>query len=165
MKFSGDGAVVVQPSPPSLDPTYRPLTVGAWCKPESGDGVIVAHGNRTFGYSLYLKDRAPHFAVRLSGLLLEVRGEKPVELDEWVHLAATINPSGQVTLLVAGRPAATLRQGHFVTQPPREALNVGADLGRPVGEYEAPMQFDGLIRDVRVYWGVLGDMHSWVIRG
>ncbi|HUT95353.1 MAG TPA: sulfatase/phosphatase domain-containing protein [Thermoguttaceae bacterium] len=161
MEFSGNGAVVVEPPPESLDPTYRPLTVGAWCKPKSGDGVIVAHGNQTFGYSLYLKDRVPHFAVRLSGLLLEVRGRNPVDLDRWVHLAATIDPERRITLFVGGEEAGRLAEGHFVTQPPREALNVGADLRGRVGEYDTPMHFRGLIRRVRVYWGVMDDFYAW----
>jgi len=165
MKFTGDGAVVVKTTPESLDPTYRPLTVGAWCKPASGDGVVVAHGNQTFGYSLYLKDRVPHFALRLSRLLMQVRGDEPVELDEWTHLAATIDPQGRLTLYVQGDQAGRLEQGHFVTQPPGDGLSVGADLRRPVGEYEAPLPFRGLIQDARVYWGVLEDMQSWINRG
>ena len=36
------------------------------------------------------------------------------------------------------------------------------NLGRPVGEYESPMHFRGLIRDLRVYWGALDDLRgSW----
>ncbi|MFH1266724.1 MAG: sulfatase/phosphatase domain-containing protein, partial [Planctomycetota bacterium] len=161
LKFSGKGAVVVGPPPESLDPTYRPLTVGAWCKPESPDGVILAHGNQVFGYSLYLKDRVPHFAVRLSGLLLEVHGNKPVEVDKWVHLAATINPAGRITIYQDGDEVGALDEGHFVAQPPRDGFNVGADLGGRVGEYDTPMHFRGLIRDVRLYWGVLADLKPW----
>ena len=161
LKFSGNGAVALRPSPESLDPTYRPLTVGAWCKPESPDGVIVAHGNQVFGYSLYLKDRVPHFAVRLSGLLLEVCGHEPIDLDEWVHLAATIDPEGHLRLFAGAQEAGRLDEGHFVTQPPRDGFNVGADLGGGIGEYDTPLHFRGLIRDVRLYWGVLDDLQPW----
>ncbi len=153
MKFAGDGAVVVQPPPASLDPTYRPLTVGGLIKPESPDGVIVAHGNQMFGYSLYLKDRLPHFAVRLSGLLFQVRGSRPVRLNDWVHVGATIDPQGNLKLYQWGDEVGRLEGGHFVTQTPRDGLNVGADLGGRVGEYETPTHFRGLISDLRVYWG------------
>jgi len=161
LEFAGNGAVVVEPFPDSLDPTYRPLTVGAWCKPKSGDGVIVAHGNQTFGYSLYLEDRVPHFAVRLSGLLLEVGASRPVDLDQWVHVAATIDRERRITLFVGGEEAGRLAEGHFVTQRPREGLTVGADLRGRVGEYDTPMHFRGLIRRVRVYWGVMDDFYAW----
>lgn len=162
MRFAGDGAVVVQPAPESLDPTYRPLTVGAWCKPESGDGVIVAHGNQMFGYSLYLEKAVPKFMVRLSNLPILVAAERPVKLGEWVHLAATIDWKGGILLRVNGQWGGGLANAHFVTQTPRDALSVGADLGRPVGEYESPMHFQGLMRDVRLYWGTVEDLRtSW----
>ncbi len=154
LKLEGDGAVVVAPAPESLNPVYRPLCVGAWCKPDSADGVILAHGNRTFGYSLYLKEGLPCFMIRLSGLPHEARARQPVKPGQWVHLAATVDPDGQITVLVDGKPAGRLEQGHFVTQTPREGFNVGADLGGPVGEYDSRMHFRGLIEDVRVYWGV-----------
>ena len=123
--------------------------------------MIVAHGNQTFGYSLYLKDRVPHFGVRLSGMLLEVRGRDPVDLDRWIHLAATIDPQRRMTLFVGGEEAGRLVAGQLVTQRPREGLNVGADLGGRVGEYDTPMHFRGLIRRVRVYWGVMDDFYAW----
>ena len=155
MRFTGKGAVVLQPPPESLDPTYRPLTVGTLVKPEEADGVIVAHGNQAFGYSLYLKDRVPHFAVRLAGQLLDVPAGKPAELDEWTHLAATIDPEGRIALFQWGDEVGRLDGGHFVTQRPRDGFNVGADLGGRVGEYQTPMHFRGLISQVRVYWGAL----------
>jgi hypothetical protein len=164
LKFAGSGAVVVQPPPASLDPTYRPLTVGGFIKPESPDGVIVAQGNQMFGYSLYLKKGVPHFAVRLSGLLFQVRGSKPVRLNDWVHLAATIDPKGNLALYRWGDEVARLDGGHFVTQSPREGLCVGADLGGRVGEHDTPMHFQGLMWDVRLYWGVLGDLKPWCDR-
>ncbi len=162
-QFNGKAMLVIPTMPESLDPTYRPLVVGAWCKPQAADGVILSHGNGTFGYSLYLKEGKPRFVVRLSRLKMEVVGPEQVALDRWVHLAAAADAKRQLTLFVDGRPVARLKEGHLVTQRPREGLAVGGDPGRPVGDYSSPCGFTGLIEDVRLYWGPVDEstLRNW----
>jgi magnesium chelatase family protein len=48
------------------------MTVGAWCTPESGDGVLVAQGGVSSGYSLYLAGGKARFAIRSDGVLKEI---------------------------------------------------------------------------------------------
>ena len=168
LEFTKGSFLRVQPDkksiPEKLNPMYRPLTVGAWCKPRSADGVIVSHGNQMFGYSLYLKQGVPHFLTTATGLAFEVAAAAPVKLGEWVHLAATVDAEAHTTLWINGRPAARLDRGFFVSQTPRDGLLVGADLGMTVGDYEAPSHFDGLIEDFRLYWGALdpAGFREWV---
>ncbi len=40
-------------------------------------------------------------------------------------------------------------------QKPAEPFCVGADTGSPVGEYAPAMHWQGLLEDVRLYWGFM----------
>ena len=164
LDFGEEGLIRIQPAPAELNPMYRPLTVGAWCKPERADGVIAAHGNQMFGYSLYLKDGVPHFLTTATGLTFEVTGPQKLPLGKWVHLAATVDGNARITLLVNGRPVDRLHRGFFVSQPPRDGFAVGADERLTVGDYEGPMHYSGLIEDFRLYWGALdpAGFEEWI---
>ncbi len=153
--LDGTGSVHTQGSPASLNPTYRPITVGAWCKPAAGDGVIMAHGNRSFGYTLHLKDGYPQFTLYAGQNRFHVQAKQVCRLGEWEHLAATVDADARITLWVNGEPVARLEDGFHVNDRPADAFSVGADAGQAAGEYEGPLCFRGLIEDVRVYWGVL----------
>ncbi len=119
-----------------------PMTVGAMCKPEAGDGVVASMGDASEGFSLYLKDGIPHFAVRSHGQLHEVADTDAVEIGQWVHLAGVIGRDGSLALLVNAFPAATSAAQAF--------------LGRsPVGPFVVGEHWQGLIEDVRVYGGAV----------
>ncbi|MCZ6792891.1 MAG: sulfatase-like hydrolase/transferase [Planctomycetota bacterium] len=137
-----------------LDPAVKPITVGARCTPETGDGVIVAHGGASLGYSLYLKGGKPRFAVRNEGVLRHVEGEEKLELGRPVHVAGVLDPRGRLRLYVNGRQVAS-GEGHLISHKPEDGLSVGSDSGSPVGDYEAPLEFQGELTDIRIYWGVL----------
>ena len=164
LKFGKEGLIRVRPVSAAMNPIYRPMTVGAWCKPERADGVIAAHGNQTFGYSLYLKGGLPHFLTTATGLAFEVTGPEKLPLGKWVHLAATVDGDARITLFVNGRPVGRLHRGFFVSQTPRDAFAVGADEHGTVGDYKGPMYYHGLMEDFRLYWGALdaAGFEQWV---
>ncbi|MBN1491974.1 MAG: sulfatase-like hydrolase/transferase [Phycisphaerae bacterium] len=163
LRFDGRGVVQIPHFPASLDPTYRPLTVGAWCKPDAADGVLVAHGSTMFGYSLYLKNGYPCFDVFAGANPFQLVGPEKLPLEQWTHVAATIDADARLALWVNGQPVARLDDGFHVNDRPSDPFSVGADVGQPAGEYAAPLHFRGLIEDVRLYWGVLDDaaMRQW----
>jgi hypothetical protein len=154
-RFQGDGSIGMAKVPDTLDPQSRALTVGAFCLPESGDAVLVAMGDALNGFSLYLRDGVPHFAVRSDGELFVVVSDRRVTLNQWVHLAGVIDAQGELSVWFNGWSRAEM-SGQTIANRPGEPLNVGADLGSPVGDYEAPMHWRGLVQDVRIYWGVMG---------
>lgn len=131
----------------------RAMTVGAMCRPAAADGVIVSMGDSTDGFSLYLRDGAPHFAVRSSGELREVADPEPLDLGQWVHLAGVIDASGGLSLLVNAFPVAKLAGKGLPTHTPAGALVVGAEAGARVG-FAAP-RWQGLLEDVRLYSGAI----------
>ncbi len=155
--FDGKGAIQITRYPGSLDPTYRPFTGGAWCKPASGDGVVISHGEECFGYSLYLQDGRPHFNLQAGQNPYLVEGPRTVPADAWVHLAAT-GRRGALSDVVGGWCGGCPAGDAFlVTGGPLDGFSVGADIGTAAGAYRSPMGFAGLIEDVRLYWGVLDE--------
>jgi hypothetical protein len=137
-----------------LDPSQKPLTVGAWCTPKAGDGVLLAQGGAAMGYTLYLKGGHAHFGVRNGGTLKEVVGKEKLALDQTVHLAGILDEHLQLHLYVNGEEVGTAL-GHFLAGKPADALTIGRDGGSPVGEYEGPFPLQGELRDIRIYWGAL----------
>ncbi len=154
VKLDGKGFISLESVPDTLNPTTRPLTVGAFCQPTAPDGVLVAMGDTTNGFSLYLKDSVPHFVVRAEGVPFKVAAEQPVALNQWVHLAGAIDATGQVWLIVNGW-AGDSADGKLIPQKSSEPFSVGADPGLPVGEYTSPLPWHGLVQDIRLYWGFL----------
>lgn len=154
LRLNGDGAIGMSKVPDTFNPKLRSFTVGAFCQPASADGVIVAMGDKTNGFSLYLQGGVPHFAVRSDGKLGQVVADEPVVIDQWVHLAGTVDGRGKLRLILNGWPVAEASGGP-ITETPSEPFCVGADLGSPVGEYSNSMHWRGLIQDVRLYWGLL----------
>jgi hypothetical protein len=153
VKLDGNGMISIAPLPATLDPALRSLTVGAFCQPASPDGVIVAMGDKTNGFSLYLKEGVPHFVVRANGELFKVAAPEPVIMEQWVHLAGTIDAQGKMSLIVDGWPVAA-SQGKLIPQKPSGGFSIGADSSSAVGEYTSPLCWHGLLQDARLYWGV-----------
>lgn len=154
VKFSGSGDLTIAGMPPVLDPSGRALTVGAMCKPTAQDGVIVSMGDANEGFSLYLQEGVPQFAVRANGALHTVAAREAVNLDQWIHLAGVIGPKGELSILLNTSVVGT-SQGSVLAHTPTEPFSVGADPGATVGAYSGPSHWQGLVQDVRLYWGAL----------
>ena len=153
------------PLPKDLDPSAKPLTVGAWCTPEAGDGVLIAHGGGSTGYSLYLAGGKARFAVRSAGTLKEITSDKKIEIGKRTHIAGTLAATGKLTLLVNGSVAAQ-GPGHLLPSKPFDGLNIGNDAESPVADYSASTKFNGALEDIRIYWGVLDSkgLKAWAAK-
>ena len=143
MTFDGEGAITLAPIPPTLDPTGRPFMVGAWCKPSGRNGVLAAMGGSSDGFSLYMQDGVPQFAVRVQGELRRVSAPEPVPVGQWVHLIGGIDDKGRLLLVLNGWPVAKTN-GNLMTRLPSESFGVGQDEGSAVGNYETPMRLSFL---------------------
>jgi len=153
-----------QQSREDLDPSLKPITLGAHAVPR-GDGVLIAQGGASQGFALYLSDGMPTFAMRSGGELHEVAAAEAVPLGKPVHLAAVFDAQAQMHLYADGRRIATAG-GAMITAKPHVAFHVGRDPSSPVGRYETPHAFEGELHDIRVYWGVLGEdaLREWARR-
>ncbi|MFP6906735.1 MAG: sulfatase/phosphatase domain-containing protein [Verrucomicrobiota bacterium] len=136
------------------DPSYKPITVGAWIRPESPDGVILAQGGGGMGYTLYLKDGFLHFGIRGSGSLSEARSKVKISLHKRSHVRGTLDARMNLAVYVNGKKAGS-GKGRFVPGLPQEGLDIGEDKGSLVGSYQIPNAFKGTLSDIRIYWGSL----------
>jgi Concanavalin A-like lectin/glucanases superfamily len=148
---------------PRIDPSWKPFTVGATCVPHAPDGVLIADGGVSEGFSLYLHDGKPHFAVRSAGQLFQVIATDALPLNQSVNLVGVLAPDATLRLFVNGKPVGTA-PGQPISRMPADGLSLGQDSGSFVGEYSAPLQFHGELRDLRIYWGALDDaaLRQWV---
>jgi len=150
-RFSGVDSIAVDKSD-SLDCAMGPVSISAWVKPDKANGVVLAKGGQSHGYSLYLRKGKPVFAVRLANGLELVEGPETIGSD-WTHLAAVLTGRAVLKLYVNGAEAASRQIPDFIFQDPNEAMEIGMDRATLVGDYEADNGFTGLIDDVKVYNG------------
>jgi arylsulfatase A-like enzyme len=135
------------------DPTLKALTVGAKIIP-SGDGVIIAQGGASMGFSLYVSKGKPVFATRVNGSLVEVIGEQALNTSDPVQLVGMINNRGQALLMVNGKKVGQAKT-NFLQGRPADGLSVGNDSGSIVANYPENFKFTGTASDIRLYWGEL----------
>ncbi len=163
VKLLGEAAIAVDRASAELDPSLGAVAVGAWCRADQPEGVIIAHGGEAQGYSLYLDDARPTFSVRSGGILTSVSAD-PIPLGQWVHLVGVLDPDGQMRVIVNGRPGKPQASGRTIGSKPADGLSIGADTGSFVGSYASPLHFHGSLSDVRIYWGKFSqeELQSWM---
>ncbi|MDH7482511.1 MAG: sulfatase-like hydrolase/transferase [Armatimonadota bacterium] len=136
-------------SSPALNPCMTPWTIEALIKGK--EGVVIAQGGASFGYSLYLDGGIPRFALRSEETLTEIAGNNPIGND-WVRLTAAIRKHG-IELYVDGKLVASTGNAGLLPAKPHEGLQIGMDTGSLVGSYSKSIPYSGLIEYVRIWAG------------
>jgi len=142
------------PSGPDL--AAKPFTVAALV--DGGDGVVIAQGGASFGYALWLDDRAPVVTVSNRDARFEARGEALPATA--AHLAASLDAGGVLRLFVDGALVART-EAQVLEQRPADGLTVGSDGGSQVGPYQGGAPLQGSWSDVRFAWGAGHDLSAW----
>jgi arylsulfatase A-like enzyme len=121
------------------------------------EGVLIAHGDATSGYSLYLQDGHLHHTLNIGGEKTTATSRSPVPLDATrLGVVARRGETGPrtFTLIIdgasAGEVTATTGFGNFISW---SGLDIGLDRGSPVAGYAAPFAFTGTLRKVTVTMG------------
>jgi arylsulfatase A-like enzyme len=132
---------------------------------ESGaEGVLIAHGDATSGYSLYIKDGLLIHDLNIGGGHETVTSDRKIppgahRLGVHVERQVRTEPPAKgsrtgfsdYTLLIDGEPAGSLRtQLGFHTLISWSGLDIGRDRSSPVSHYEAPFEFTGRLLRVTV---------------
>jgi len=154
--------------PTDVAPDVRSRSYTIEAHVEIGDagaeGVLIAHGDATSGYSLYVKDGHLVHDLNIGG------GHEIVTSDRKVpagahrlgvrveRLRRASDPAkgartgvSAYTLLVDGEPAGALQsQLAFHTLISWSGLDIGRDRGSPVSHYEAPFECTGRLSRVTV---------------
>ena len=153
LELEGEGYVSV-PRSPKLDVVDSPLVIGGWCHLGANRGVVAALGGEAQGFSLYLTDGVPTFAVRGAGKLALAKAENRAPRGRWVHLMGVLDADGRLRVWVDGKPSGESVQGGLITRRPADGLSIGADTGSRVGDYNDEQHWTGRLRDVRLYRGM-----------
>ncbi len=120
---------------------------------EGDEGVLIAHGDATSGYSLHVRDGRLTYDMNVGG-------------KHAVTTSTTVVPAGHhrlgvavrslesrrlITLLLDGEPigAGETDMGfhNFISW---SGLDIGRDRGSPVGDYPSPFAFTGMLKKVTV---------------
>jgi hypothetical protein len=140
--------------PNTLACANRPLSVGARCAPEAGDGVVVALGGNAYGWSLGMSQGVPRFSVRSAGTLKEVVGVAPLEVGRPHVICGVLDKKATLHLWVNGQKVASA-PGHFIARNPSDGLDVGQDSNSRVDGRDGAGKFAGKLEDIRVFDGAL----------
>ncbi|MCF7669002.1 MAG: sulfatase-like hydrolase/transferase [Verrucomicrobia bacterium] len=155
------------PEKQNIDPSAKTLTVGALCNPEAADGVLLAQGGESFGYSLFLQGGAPCFAVRTGGEIRQIAAGDRVASSRRALITGVVNSDGRLRLYVDGKMVAS-GEGLFIERKPADVLSIGGDTGSLVADgYGESNAFSGSMSDIRIYYGVLdkAGMDEWIREG
>lgn len=132
--------------------TNRPITITCEVEPKAPDGVIVAHGGKAAGYSLYLKNGRLMFTVRAS------KGPTSIAASETpagrFSVEATLAVGGQMRLAINGKEVAVGKAPDSLHRQPQERFCVGFDDAVPVADYGRMSKFEGVIAHLKVTAGV-----------
>lgn len=122
------------------------------------EGVLVALGGRIGGYSLFVRGRRLSFWYNFLGLEQTCLTSER-ELPEG-PCACTVafdydgggrGKGGTLRLAVDGRPCGETRLERTVARVfARETFDIGMDLNSPVGDYEAPYPYGGVLHRVEI---------------
>jgi arylsulfatase A-like enzyme len=128
------------------------------------EGVLIAHGDATSGYSLYIKDGVLVHDLNIGGDHDIVTSDRKVatgahRLGVRVERLVRDTPPAKgartgvsaYTLLIDGEPAGSHQtQLGFLTLISWSGLDIGRDRGSPVSHYDAPFEFTGRLLRVTV---------------
>jgi len=120
---------------------------------QASEGVLIAHGDMTCGYSLYIKDNRLTYDMNVGGVHHIIASDRPVPAgNRRLGLRMRRNGGRNVaTLLIDGAPAGSFdEQLGFISFISWSGLDIGRDRGSPVSHYEAPFTFTGKLRKVTV---------------
>ena len=141
------------PSEVAPDLRSRSYTIEATCEitDEGASGVLIAHGDATSGYSLFVRDGQLVHDLNVGGQHQLVVSDRPVPLGP-VTLGFRMRrsetggptPSGVGTLLINGEPAGSFETDRiFWLMISWSGLDIGFDRGTTVSDYDGTGRFMG----------------------
>jgi arylsulfatase A-like enzyme len=142
------------PTDVAPDVRSRTYTIEADARVDAGtEGVLIAHGDMTCGYSLYIKDGRLTYDMNVGGVHHVIASDRPVPPgNRRLGLRMRRNNGRNLaTLLIDGEPVGGFEeQLGFISFISWSGLDIGRDRGSPVSHYEAPFEFTGKLRKVTV---------------
>jgi arylsulfatase A-like enzyme len=120
------------------------------------EGVLIAHGDATSGYSLFVQDGHLVHDLNIGGSHQIVRSTRKVPAGECrlgFRMSRAAN-KGTGTLLIDGEPCGEMTTSDmFRVLISWSGLDIGRDRGSPVSDYPSPFEFTGKLHKVTVTIG------------
>jgi hypothetical protein len=123
----------------------RSLQIKGTIRPGSPSGVVLAHGGNRAGYSVYLDEGHLCFAACVNKKRTVVRSSSAITGS--ASFEANWNSRGEVFLKVNGKLVGKAEAG-IIQHEPVDSIQIGADLIQPVGNYNPPNYFSGIIENL-----------------
>ena len=117
------------------------------------EGVLIAHGDMTSGYSLFVRDNRLVHDLNIGGQHMVAVSDRPIPTgNRKLGLRMRMVKGARVgTLLIDGAEAGGFESKFgFNTLISWSGLDIGLDRGSPVSDYQAPFAFTGVLRKVTV---------------
>jgi len=149
---AGMGHVPTDVAPDVRNRTYT-IEADAQVDGAMTEGVLIAHGDATTGYSLYMKDGRLCYDMNIGGEHHLIVSDRPVPAGNRRLGVRMRRNQGRnlATLLIDGAPVGSFDTQHgFVSFISWSGLDIGRDRSSPVSHYEAPFAFTGRLRKVTV---------------
>ena len=142
------------PTDVAPDVRSRSFVIEAHVVLAAGDeGVLIAHGDATSGYSLYLRDGRLSYDMNVGGRHVVTTSDAAVPPGHHRLGVAvrSLERRRDITLLLDGEPVGTGDTDmSFLNFISWSGLDIGRDRGSPVGDYAAPFTFTGRLKKVTV---------------
>ena len=152
------------PSDVAPDLRSRSYTITAHVEIPAGgaEGVLIAHGDKTTGYSLYVKDGLLVHDLNIGGSHQLVTSDRLIPKGRACTLGFRLRREsgiGTGTLLIDGKPAGAMTtRNMFFLLISWSGLDIGLDRGTTVGDYVSPFAFTGTLTKVTVDLAVDQDL-------
>ena len=127
----------------------RAFTVTVDISKPGTNGVLVAHGGRMHGWTLFFDAGVLHFAINRAGKLEDI-SSADLKFALAKTITATVTADATVTLSADGRAILKQKTTGLPATLPGEGLQVGRDLNAAVGNYKTPFAFSGKISAVTI---------------
>ncbi|WP_312162265.1 arylsulfatase [Phenylobacterium sp.] len=116
------------------------------------EGVLIAHGDATSGYSLFVRDGRLHHTLNVGGLRATVSSQDEIPPGRRRLGVQCLQGDGRRFILsIDGQPAGEMATHlGFMTLISWSGLDIGRDRGSAVGDYAEPFRFTGALRTVSV---------------
>jgi arylsulfatase A-like enzyme len=150
--YAGMGHVPTDVAPDVRNRTYT-IEADAHVDGPTTEGVLIAHGDATTGYSLYMKEGKLAYDMNIGGEHHVIVSDRPVPAGNRRLGVRMRRKDGRnfATLLIDGEPAGSFdTQNGFVNFISWSGLDIGRDRSSPVSHYEAPFAFTGKLSKVTV---------------
>ncbi|CAL1519664.1 arylsulfatase [Chitinophaga sp. MM2321] len=140
---------------PGFNKTSFSITADVVLPASGAEGVLLANGGRSGGFSLFVKNRKLYFAYNTGDKVFEINTGDAALPSGHVKLKAAHtydkeNGNG-IALFINDRQVSALKTGHAALASSYEGLEVGRDISTPVStQYAVPFAFTGTINQVDI---------------